>query len=98
MWKSTATNPVNAKDVDAQIKDSDSDWDSDPLFVNDISERDQKWGRQKTIPAADLSLKDLSTMAELRRNVINNDKSSNKNWEEQNNAVKKSYMTPTTGL
>ncbi|XP_032077898.1 hematopoietic lineage cell-specific protein-like isoform X4 [Thamnophis elegans] len=43
MWKSVAGHNVSAK-VEAQ----GDDWDTDPDFVNDISEKEQRWGA-KTI-------------------------------------------------
>ena len=52
MWKATATLDQNAiKDNVAQKQQDDlEDWDSDPNFVNAVSEKDQRWGRQETAP------------------------------------------------
>ncbi|KAJ3264834.1 hypothetical protein HK104_006386, partial [Borealophlyctis nickersoniae] len=46
MWKSTvgqSTPPSQPQQQD------DDDWDTDPDFVNNVSEKDQRWGMQKTI-------------------------------------------------
>ena len=68
MWKATATlgnESTPKKDAVAQ----DDEWDSDPNFVNDVSEKDQRWGKQKTIedekPQAD-----SVNMTEFRQKVI----------------------------
>ncbi len=52
MWKATATLDQNSiKDTIAKKQDDDlEDWDSDPNFVNAVSEKDQRWGRQETCP------------------------------------------------
>uniref|UniRef100_A0A2M3ZH64 Putative src substrate cortactin n=1 Tax=Anopheles braziliensis TaxID=58242 RepID=A0A2M3ZH64_9DIPT len=43
MWKSTA-----GRDIDAGQTAEDDDWETDPDFVNDVSEQEQRWG-SKTI-------------------------------------------------
>ncbi|XP_055618854.1 src substrate cortactin isoform X2 [Toxorhynchites rutilus septentrionalis] len=44
MWKSTA-----GRDIDVNIApDADDDWETDPDFVNDVSEQEQRWG-SKTV-------------------------------------------------
>ncbi len=51
MWKATAT--LNQKDIEVKKQtesSADDEWDSDPNFVNNISERDQRFGKQQTIP------------------------------------------------
>jgi cortactin len=47
MWKATAT--LDKKQLVHITPSKDEDWDSDPDFVNEISEKDQRWGKQKTI-------------------------------------------------
>jgi len=43
MWKASAGHQINqAPQAD------DDDWDTDPNFVNDITEEEQRWG-SKTI-------------------------------------------------
>ena len=49
MWKATATLDPNAVPATKPAKSEDDEWDSDPSFVNNISEKDQRWGKQKTI-------------------------------------------------
>lgn len=47
MWKSYAG--VN---VDLPVeKTDDDDWETDPDFVNDVSEEEQRWG-SRTIPGS----------------------------------------------
>lgn len=44
MWKSTA-----GRDIDVGIApEGDDDWETDPDFVNDVSEQEQRWG-SKTV-------------------------------------------------
>ncbi|KAI2531085.1 HCLS1 isoform 8 [Pan troglodytes] len=43
MWKS-----VVGHDVSVSVETQGDDWDTDPDFVNDISEKEQRWGA-KTI-------------------------------------------------
>ncbi|KAJ3313806.1 Hematopoietic lineage cell-specific protein [Blyttiomyces sp. JEL0837] len=62
MWKAMTTVPA----VKPTASDDD-DWETDPDFVNNVSEKDQRWGNQKTIPAGD---KPVVNMADLRSNVI----------------------------
>lgn len=40
MWKASAGQQINIKDVE---KDDD-EWETDPDFVNDVSEQEQRWG------------------------------------------------------
>lgn len=43
MWKATAGHQI-VQDQDQE----DDDWETDPDFVNDVSEQEQRWG-SKTI-------------------------------------------------
>lgn len=43
MWKATA-----GHNVPQQINADDDDWETDPDFVNDVTEEEQRWG-SKTI-------------------------------------------------
>ncbi|XP_055587479.1 src substrate cortactin isoform X2 [Uranotaenia lowii] len=44
MWKSTA-----GRDIDVSLApDGDDDWETDPDFVNDVNEQEQRWG-SKTV-------------------------------------------------
>lgn len=46
MWKSSAG--VN---VEVPVENTDDDWETDPDFVNDVSEEEQRWG-SRTIPGS----------------------------------------------
>jgi cortactin len=59
MWKATAT--LDPKKLQEASTSDDLDWDSDPNFVNAVSEKDQRWGKQKTIE--DQSTREVSDMA-----------------------------------
>ena len=43
MWRSQAGHSVANKQVE-----DDDDWDTDPNFVNDVSEKESRWG-SKTV-------------------------------------------------
>ncbi|KAI8899035.1 hypothetical protein BC833DRAFT_587532 [Globomyces pollinis-pini] len=90
MWKATAALPKPA--INPAPED---DWDSDPNFVNDVSEKDQRWGNQKTID--DKAALDSVNMADLRKAVQINDKNMSENeWKEKAAATKKSYGAPAS--
>lgn len=44
MWKASAGHQINSNDQNNE----DDDWETDPDFVNDVSEQEQRWG-SKTI-------------------------------------------------
>lgn len=44
MWKATAGLQIQNTNTTAE----DDDWETDPDFVNDVSEQEQRWG-SKTI-------------------------------------------------
>lgn len=46
MWKSAAG--VN---VEIPVENTDDDWETDPDFVNDVSEEEQRWG-SRTVPGS----------------------------------------------
>jgi cortactin len=72
MWKATATLGKPIVEPNRATDDSD-DWDSDPNFTNEVSEKDQRWGRQKTIEDESSNTRENDiTMEELRKKVINN--------------------------
>uniref|UniRef100_A0A8C4PXQ7 Cortactin n=1 Tax=Eptatretus burgeri TaxID=7764 RepID=A0A8C4PXQ7_EPTBU len=39
MWKASAGHKLSV-----EVKEDDDDWDTDPDFVNDVSENEQRWG------------------------------------------------------
>lgn len=59
MWKSTA-----GRDIDAGIAEADDDWETDPDFVNDVSEQEQRWG-SKTVEGSGRSAAAIN-MQQLR--------------------------------
>lgn len=46
MWKSSA-----GVSVDIPVENTDDDWETDPDFVNDVSEEEQRWG-SRTVPGS----------------------------------------------
>lgn len=44
MWKAAVGNKVDIKQANA----ADDDWDTDPDFINDVTEQEQRWG-SKTV-------------------------------------------------
>ncbi|KAJ8323336.1 hypothetical protein QVD99_000514 [Batrachochytrium dendrobatidis] len=94
MWKSTATITNKSNTVENAVsiaQNNEDDWTSDPDFVNEISEKDQRWGKQKTIE--DKSQNAQKDMADLRATVVAHHETKIKSqWENQNGAsVKQSY-------
>lgn len=60
MWKSTA-----GRDIDAGIApEGDDDWETDPDFVNDVNEQEQRWG-SKTVAGSGRSAASID-MQQLR--------------------------------
>lgn len=41
MWKATAGAQINMKDSE---NNGDDDWETDPDFINDVTEQEQRWG------------------------------------------------------
>uniref|UniRef100_A0A2S2PRQ1 Hematopoietic lineage cell-specific protein n=1 Tax=Schizaphis graminum TaxID=13262 RepID=A0A2S2PRQ1_SCHGA len=62
MWKSSAG--VN---IEIPVENTDDDWETDPDFVNDVSEEEQRWG-SRTIPGSGRVL-DHVDMSQLREEV-----------------------------
>ncbi len=45
MWKSTVgVKPAAATSVLSRNGNDDDDWETDPDYVNDVSEEQQRWG------------------------------------------------------
>lgn len=44
MWKAQVGVQINVKDDEA-----DDDWETDPDFVNDVTEQEQRWGSATVI-------------------------------------------------
>ena len=47
MWKAAAGTNVKTP----LIKQDDDDWDTDPTYVNNVSEEEQRWGGQRNVGA-----------------------------------------------
>ncbi|KAJ3214798.1 hypothetical protein HDU67_001184 [Dinochytrium kinnereticum] len=92
LWQASTT--VKAK----KIVHDDDDWDTDPSFVNNISEKDQRWGNQKTL---DLDENDEKTCEELAglggsqlRDAILKMQDSGKKASSHIEQSKREYQTP----
>lgn len=48
MWKATAGLPLDKNHIPGVEAAADDDWETDPDFINDVSEQEQRWG-SKTI-------------------------------------------------
>lgn len=46
MWKSSA-----GHNVEIPVENTDDDWETDPNFVNDVTEEEQRWG-SRTVPGS----------------------------------------------
>ncbi|KAH6570349.1 hypothetical protein BASA60_007768 [Batrachochytrium salamandrivorans] len=94
MWKATATLASHLNNTSTSAVGAGGDeeeWTSDPDFVNAVSEKDQRWGKQKTID--DKTEASQKEMADLRATVVSQHETQIKNeWESRNGAhVKESY-------
>ncbi|KAJ3236051.1 hypothetical protein HDU78_004855 [Chytriomyces hyalinus] len=80
---------LEATKMPPKPKKDDDDWDTDPDFVNDVSEKDQRWGNQKTL--SNVEQIDLNTnMQDLRKQVVN----SHNEKLATSDARRKEYQTP----
>uniref|UniRef100_A0A1E1XPV7 Putative cortactin n=1 Tax=Amblyomma sculptum TaxID=1581419 RepID=A0A1E1XPV7_AMBSC len=66
MWKAAV-----GTDVKMQAQDADDDWETDPDFVNDVTEEEQRWG-SKTVEGSGHVSEDVN-IAELREQVTKDD-------------------------
>jgi cortactin len=85
MWKSTTGSTITAP---ATNSNSEDDWETDPNYVNNVSEKDQRWA-----PGATSTAGTAINMAQLTKEVITqNEVDSKKNWEVLNGKdIKNSY-------
>ena len=52
MWKAAAGSNVNVPTVKSLTKvDDDDDWDTDPNYINNVTEEQQRWGGGRTAGA-----------------------------------------------
>jgi hypothetical protein len=71
---------------------------TDPDFVNDVNEKDQRWGKQKTLDqdAMKSRIEGDNTMANLRKQVVDSHEAGVKQeWESKGTNVKESYQKPS---
>lgn len=66
MWKSAAGSAIAPV-----VPDEDDDWETDPDFINDVSEQEQRWG-SKTIPGSGRDAGSID-MKQLREEVAMSD-------------------------
>lgn len=66
MWKSAASSGIAPV-----VPDQDDDWETDPDFINDVSEQEQRWG-SKTIPGSGRTAGSID-MKQLREEVAMSD-------------------------
>jgi cortactin len=69
MWRAQAGYGKGAQVVPAG--GDDDDWETDPDFVNDVTEQEQRWGA-KTIEGS--GKQEAFSMDQLRKNVVTDDK------------------------
>jgi hypothetical protein len=91
MWKSATTATAQPQHQQKQAPQEDDDWETDPNFVNDCSEKDQRWGQQKT--NTDDQPKTALDLSQLRQQVVQHSEvAAKKNWESLNGKdIKTSY-------
>ena len=76
MWKATIADTNQAK-----IKESKQDeWETDPDYVNSISEKEQRWGNHDSLKQTENPV----NLAQLREQVISkNDTKSKESWNQR---------------
>ena len=93
MWKSTTGNNIPSQA--SKLNTDDDDWETDPNYINDVSEQDQRWA-----PGAkdNSSPKAPTNMTGLTKQVITqNELDSKKKWEALNGKdIKNSYGVDKT--
>ncbi|KFM80080.1 Src substrate protein p85, partial [Stegodyphus mimosarum] len=68
MWRATVGYNINdAKNGDG----GDDDWETDPDFINDVTEEEQRWG-SKTVAGSGRTSAAIN-IQELRSNVVKDD-------------------------
>eukprot|EP01133_Synstelium_polycarpum_P012505 gene12505-14678_t len=80
--KTVSHAPASVKNDVNDVVDDD-DWDSDPNYVNDISEKDSRWG-SKIIRPEEVFTADTPNMQSLREKVFAKDaEAAKKEYEEK---------------
>lgn len=67
MWKSAVGSGIPSVETDQ----NDDDWETDPDFINDVSEQEQRWG-SKTVPGSGRTVGHID-MKQLREEVAMSD-------------------------
>jgi cortactin len=49
MWKTQTVPVIKTKDVVPIDSQNDDDWDTDADFVNNVSEKEQRWGSKTVV-------------------------------------------------
>ncbi|KAJ3137007.1 hypothetical protein HK100_001074 [Physocladia obscura] len=76
-----------------KVQKDDDDWVTDPDFVNDVSEKDQRWGNQKTFKALE-EKPEVVDLKDLRNQVVTSHNT--KALESVGDTRRKEYQTPVT--
>lgn len=79
MWKASAGHQIQ----NAQNNDSDDDWETDPDFVNDVTEQEQRWG-SKTVQGSGRTAGSIN-MQQLREETEKSDQERKKKQLEELN-------------
>ncbi|KAI9206063.1 uncharacterized protein BJ171DRAFT_580136 [Polychytrium aggregatum] len=93
MWKANTTIDSKISEHLQQTKDED-DWDTDPDFVNNVSEKDKRYGNQKTMAPDVLKTPtaDVERLGDICGNVVNaNNSRIVQEWKERDQTRKQSY-------
>ncbi|TPX37567.1 hypothetical protein SmJEL517_g00671 [Synchytrium microbalum] len=91
-WRSQPTQQTGTAKTEPKKKDDD-DWDSDPSFVNDVSEKNSRWGSKSNGVASKADKDEIVDIAELRKHITqSHDEKTSKEWIQKNGGdVKQSY-------
>lgn len=79
MWKASAGHQIQ----NDQNNDNDDDWETDPDFVNDVTEQEQRWG-SKTIEGSGRTAGSIN-MQQLREETEKSDQEKKKKQLEEQN-------------
>ncbi|TPX39572.1 hypothetical protein SeMB42_g06319 [Synchytrium endobioticum] len=86
------SNVVVPKDLDTSPH-ATADWETDPNWVNDVSEKNQRWGSKSNGVLSKSDKADLVDIADLRKKAVQaHQDTSLKEWlEKKGTGVKESY-------
>jgi len=69
MWKAAAGANVKSSDV-SNGGNADDEWETDPDFVNDVSEQEQRWGAKTVEGSGHQASMKLDQLREQVRSVL----------------------------